>query len=179
MDSAEHVARQRGYNGFSYADLAREVGIRKASIHHHFPTKADLAMAIIERYRAAVEAHLKSLEEKHVSAAGRLRAYIDMYRVAMSDGKMLCLCVAFSISRASLTEEIMGQIDEFHEDSITWLTANFALGASDGSIKDVLEPAKEAAACLSLVIGGQLMARSTVSAGPFDRAVIQLEERLS
>ena len=50
LDSAEQAVRQRGYNGFSYADLAREIGIRKASIHHHFPTKADLGLALIERY---------------------------------------------------------------------------------------------------------------------------------
>lgn len=49
LQSAERAARQRGYDGFSYADLAGDVGLRKASIHHHFPTKATLALALIER----------------------------------------------------------------------------------------------------------------------------------
>jgi len=50
LDSAERAARRRGFDGFSYADLAKDMGIRKASIHHHFPTKAALSVALMKRY---------------------------------------------------------------------------------------------------------------------------------
>lgn len=73
LDSAESLARMRGYNGFSYADLSREVGIRKASIHHHFPTKADLALAVLERYRREFTAGLEQLTRSQPTAGRQLK----------------------------------------------------------------------------------------------------------
>jgi len=46
LDTAERLVQSRGYNGFSYADIAERVGITKASLHHHFETKATLGQAI-------------------------------------------------------------------------------------------------------------------------------------
>ena len=58
--TAEQLMRTRGYSAFSYADLSESVGIRKASIHHHFPTKEDLGKALVEEYieRVRVELNL-------------------------------------------------------------------------------------------------------------------------
>lgn len=56
LDCAQTLIQKRGYNGFSYADISSTVGIRKASIHHHFSTKVDLAVAVVERYRAILSA---------------------------------------------------------------------------------------------------------------------------
>ena len=40
-----HAAALAGYAGFSFRDLAAEAGIRSASAHHHFPTKAAATVA--------------------------------------------------------------------------------------------------------------------------------------
>ena len=58
LDLAERAVRSRGYDGFSYADLARAQGIRKASIHYHFPTKADLSQNLMARYHTRFEKQL-------------------------------------------------------------------------------------------------------------------------
>ncbi|MCK5866711.1 MAG: TetR/AcrR family transcriptional regulator, partial [Marinobacter adhaerens] len=74
MDLAEHTVRSRGFDGFSYADLAEAIGIRKASIHYHFPTKAKLSEALIERYQTSLQQGLTEIDAAHASACARLKA---------------------------------------------------------------------------------------------------------
>jgi len=62
LDIAEALVQTRGYNAFSYADISRAVGVRKASLHHHYPTKADLGLALVSRYHAAFMGALSEIE---------------------------------------------------------------------------------------------------------------------
>ncbi|MEO9863924.1 TetR/AcrR family transcriptional regulator, partial [Yoonia sp.] len=73
LDSAERAARTRGFDGFSYADLAQDVGIRKASIHHHFPTKAALSAALMERYYNDLKAVCEDIDMSQETGGARLR----------------------------------------------------------------------------------------------------------
>ena len=75
MDIAEHAARSRGVDGFSYADLAGAIGIRKASVHYHFPTKDDLAKALVERYQAKLRAECNAIDAVHATGGARLRPW--------------------------------------------------------------------------------------------------------
>ena len=61
---ARSLLIEGGYNGFSYADIAKVVGIRNASIHHHFPSKADLVRTLVARYREEAEAGIAALERQ-------------------------------------------------------------------------------------------------------------------
>jgi TetR/AcrR family transcriptional repressor of nem operon len=160
LDSAEWAARTRGFDGFSYKDLAEDVGIRKASIHHHFPTKALLSEALMQRYYTHLEAGCAEIEETYDQGGARLSALIAQYRLAINDGKCLCLCVSFSSSRESLPQEAITEIRRFRKMIIAWLAKAFALGAADGSIADVRDPNQEAAAAMSLLEGAQLAARA-------------------
>lgn len=179
LDAAEQAARHAGYEGFSYAHLAETVGIKKASIHHHFRTKADLALALIERYSVRISETLKVLEDNHPVAAGALAGYLELYRGALGGGDTLCLCVALSVSPGSLTEPVLAAVSGFHADSLVWLTARFGSAIVDGSVSDVTNPAAEAAALLALVEGAQLLARAEHSEAPFLRAVALFESRLT
>jgi len=178
LDSAEHLARSRGFDGFSYADLAREVGIRKPSVHHHFPTKADLALGLVQRYRERFVAFLERLSGEHEDGASRLTGYLDLYREALSGGEEVCLCVAFSAGRDSLTPEVLAEVRLFEEAGIAWLTEAFRRGAEDGSIADVDDPRSEAMAAMACVEGAQLLARSAKSVERFDAATQLLVERV-
>ena len=179
LASAERAARARGFDGFSYADLADEVGIRKASIHHHFATKAALSVAVMERYATAIRDACAEIEQGAPTAAGRLAGLILLYRGSLKDGKSLCLCVSFSASRESLPPEVIGQIGQFRAMVIQWLTGVFELGQQDGTIRDVKAAALEAAATLPLLEGAQLGARAEENVALFDSAVALLSARLA
>ena len=78
LDSAETACRQRGFDGFSYSDMAKDVGIAKPSVHHHFPLKADLALAMLERYSDNFHQSLKNISESNQSAGAKLSAYVQL-----------------------------------------------------------------------------------------------------
>ena len=75
LASARNFIVAGGYNGFSYADIAGEVGIRKASIHHHFPGKVDLVRAVVVQHRERTEASMTDLESKVPDPLASLRTY--------------------------------------------------------------------------------------------------------
>lgn len=178
LDSAERAVRRRGFDGFSYNDLANEVGIRKASIHYHFPTKAALSEALMKRYYTALDDACAAIAATEPTGGARLAALIDQYRLAIDDGKSLCLCVSFSSSRESLPKEAIAEIARFRAMIIGWLAQAFALGAQDGSIAQVTVPEQEAAAAMPLLEGAQLAARSQEDVALFDQAVALLRARL-
>ncbi len=179
LDSAERLARSRGYDAFSYADLSAEVGIRKASIHHHFPTKADLALALIERYRETHVVKLAGVARKTTTAAERIREFVGAYREALQGGHSLCLCVAFAAGPESLSEQVLESMNQFHKDNTSWLLQTYEDAMTDGSIKGVVDPSAEAAATIALVEGAQLIARAAQDASHFDQATLSLESRLT
>lgn len=179
LDAAESACRQRGYDGFSYADLAAEVGIRKASIHHHFPTKADLVLALLDRYAENFIEKLNAIAASGDTAGGQLREFVKLYRAALSRGDTLCLCVSLSAGRDALSEPTLKLLTRFHKQRIDWLTALFERARKDASIEVLGEPADEAAACLALMEGAQLAARAARRVSLFDDATRRLLQRFS
>lgn len=170
LDHAEGLARTRGIDAFSFADLSDAVGIRKPSVHYHFPKKADLALAILDRYATRVLDRLNALPDA-ARAADKLRAFVQIYREASESGQKLCLCVAFSASPKSLDARILTRLAAFHDQVGAWLSGVFEDARRDGSFGPVGQSEDEAAALLSLVEGAQLMARAGEDIEKFDAAV--------
>ncbi|GFE48368.1 TetR family transcriptional regulator [Roseobacter cerasinus] len=177
LDFAEHAARARGFDGFSYADLAEAVGIRKASIHYHFPTKAILSAALMDRYHSTIEELCQAIAAEHDTAGGRILGLINLYRDALGGGKTLCLCVSLTASRESLSDDVTGKINDFRVMMIKWITAVFELGQNDQSIAGVTQPEHEARSTLALLEGAHLAARAEEDTAVFDRAVEVLKAR--
>ena len=178
LDSAERLVRRFGYDGFSYADLEKEIGIRKASIHHHYPSKADLAEALVKRYTDSILSKLSALDTDTKSAGQTLEEYVSMYQASLQGGQSLCLCVAISIGAPQLDNPVLAVLDEFHDACRAWLETLFRRGKTDGSIIGGLDPAQDAAACLALVEGAQLQSRIHGSTEPFVRATAQIRHRI-
>ncbi|MEP4194409.1 MAG: TetR/AcrR family transcriptional regulator [Aliishimia sp.] len=179
LNSAERAARTHGFDGFSYADLAKDVGIRKASIHHHFPSKANLSVELMKRYCTGLEAVCAEIDANASTGGARVMELIEQYRVALNDGKTLCLCVSFSASRESLPPEVIQQISLFRAMILDWLSFTFQTGAEDGSISNVVDPALEASAALAMFEGAQLAARAEEKPQLFDNAVQLLKRRIT
>ena len=178
LDSAEHAARRSGFDGFSYADLAGDVGIRKASIHYHFPSKADLSLALMARYQEDFRKVCEQVDAQDATAGGRLAALIERYKDALDGGERLCLCVAFSVSRDSLSAQTTQQMAGFRRMMLGWLETVFAKAQEDRTIRNVNDPAMEAAAALPLLEGAQLTARAGRDVALFDAATAVLKARL-
>ncbi|MGR3501832.1 TetR/AcrR family transcriptional regulator [Pseudaestuariivita sp.] len=161
LDQAELLARTRGFDAFSFADLARHAKIAKPSVHHHFATKAKLSEALIVRYTAQVAGALDEIAETSASPRRCLERFVDLYRDSAREGEALCLCVAFSAGRDSLSEDVRDALGTFHTGVLGWLRAALEAHGRSG---------KEAESVLALVEGAQLMARSTQDIRRYDAA---------
>jgi len=131
LTEAEALVRTRGYAAFSYADLSTRVGIRKASIHHHFATKEDLGGALIDNYLVRFEDALAAILEQETKAPLRLEKYADFFVKSMIDG-MLPLCGALSAEMSVLPDSIQERVRHFFKLHLDWLEGVVRAGIDGG-----------------------------------------------
>lgn len=178
LRAAEDLVRARGFDAVSFANLAEAAGIRKASVHHHFATKGDLALALVEAYVDTIQIRLRRIADASTRASDRLLGFIDLYRNAAQQGTRLCLCVAMSVTQEALPRPVVAALAAFHRDVAHWLTAALRLAIADGSVRDVTAPQAEAHAALAQVEGAQVMARAAGDIARFEAAVTTLRARM-
>lgn len=138
LTSAEILLRTKGYAAFSYADLATDIGIKKASIHHHFPTKEGMAIAIVESYLFRFKNQLEQINADNAGVIDRLKAFALMFAQSSADG-MLPLCGALAAELLALPDSLQALTRDFFEIHLKWLQANVALGQSAGEIRSGLD----------------------------------------
>lgn len=175
---AETLVRSRGYAGFSYADLSEAVGIRKASIHHHFPTKVDLGAALVAAYDARYSEAMAEIVATIGDGPGRIAAYGRLYLGGVEQG-LGCLCAALAIEGEALPERLRGEIVAFFGKHLTWLEGVLRDGVADGSLRPGLDPALYARSILATLEGALLMERLFASPAAFGDTLTALVGGLS
>ncbi len=131
LDVAQALIVGGGYNGFSYADIADAVGIRKASIHHHFPTKAELVAALVDRYRQQTASGLKALQAQSPGPADQLRSYVNFWQTCIQDATLpVCVCAMLAGEMPMLPEEVAARVRAHFHDLAGWLTSVLQAGAA-------------------------------------------------
>ena len=120
LDVAERLMQTVGFNGFSYADISAEIGLTKATLHHHFSTKAQLGQALIERYGERFRAALSALDASSAGAPRKLERYVQLYRDVLS-GQRLCLCGMLAAEYRTLPQPMQVGIRQFFDANEIWL----------------------------------------------------------
>jgi len=173
LDVAERLAQTRGYNGFSYADVAAELGVTKASLHYHFPSKAELGHALIERYHALFGAALDAIDQQTKAPSEKLKRYAGLYDSVLSN-KRMCLCGMLAAEYATLPAPMQQGLTLFFDANERWLTAVLEDGLRSGAFL-FKEPANERArVLLGALEGAMLVARSYGNPRRFQAAAAYL-----
>lgn len=159
LDVAERLMQTRGYNGFSYADVSDEIGITKASLHYHFPSKAELGRALLERYRQVFVAALEAIGADSQDAVRRLERYVQLYRDVLSGGRM-CLCGMLAAEYATLPETMQRAIRAFFDANELWLAQVLEDGRAAGQLAFPGSPRDTARLLTAALEGAMLLARS-------------------
>jgi TetR/AcrR family transcriptional repressor of nem operon len=158
---ARSLLVQGGYNGFSYADIAKVVGIRNASIHHHFPSKADLVRTLVARYREEAEAGIAALERQFPDPAQQLRAYAGYWEACIGDASApICVCALLASQIPVLPAEIVLEVRAHFRALSAWLTSLLQRGAAQGSLRFSGSAKAEVEAFMACVHGAMLSARA-------------------
>ena len=162
LDHAERRMRLDGYNAVSFRQLAQDTGIKSASVHYHFPTKEDLGVAVVERYRRKFRDSLGDPADLD-GAVARVGRFTDAFRRAKSEDGLICLCGMLGAESSGLPDAVKHAVSGFFEDCLTWLEQ--ALETEDGPTM--------AAFILSALEGAMIIWNTTGDDALFDRACDQ------
>lgn len=150
-----------GYNSFSYADLSATVGITKASIHHHFPTKEALVKEVVRQYRAEGQEALAALDASGLSPRERLAAYTGYWEQCVRDNvASFCVCAMLAAEVSQIPVDVRAEVTAHFKELLKWLTRTLEAGVKAGQF-ELASPAKaEALTLMSTVNGAMLSARA-------------------
>jgi TetR/AcrR family transcriptional repressor of nem operon len=173
LDVAERLAQIRGFNGFSYADVAAELQITKAALHYHFASKAELGEALMGRYTDRFADALAAVDATVRDAPAKLDAYAALYLDVLRNQRM-CLCGMLAAEYQTLPGRMQQAVIRFLDDNEAWLTDVLERGRRDGSLS-FTGPTREAAQMIvSGLEGAMLLARSYGEVERFEAAAGRL-----
>jgi TetR/AcrR family transcriptional regulator, transcriptional repressor for nem operon len=168
LAAARSRAQAHGYTGLNFRDLAAEVGIKGASIHYHFPSKAALGAAVAKRYREDSAAHLEKMWSKSQDPAAMLSRYPGIFRKALEDGNRMCMCGQMAAEYDDLPEEVKVEVKGFADDHIAFLVKVLTAAKPDASGAETFQRAR---AIYAAVTGAQLLARSRADLKAYDETI--------
>ena len=168
LDAANSLLIDRGYSAFSYADIAETVKIRKASIHHHFPTKAGLVVAVLRRHRARISQGMKALDDQIENPLIRIKNYFKYWEGCI-EGRTLSFCIGalLGAEMPSLPEEVKAEV-RLHFTMLTdWFERTLKAGTKVRAIQLQGTVAAEAQMLIAVLHGAMLSARATSNCDVF------------
>jgi TetR/AcrR family transcriptional repressor of nem operon len=180
LKTAEALMIERGYSAFSYADIAEAVAIRKPSIHHHFPTKAGLAAAVLKAHREKLVEGTGQLDLQIRDPWKRLRAYVQYWEGCIR-GRTVPFCVAalMGAELPSLPEEVQVEVRLYFSALSEWLERTLRAGVATGVVQLQDSAASEAQTLMAVVHGAMLSARATGNCEVFQTVTAAALKRIA
>ena len=162
LDAANALLIDRGYSAFSYADIAETVKIRKPSIHHHFPTKAGLVVAVLRRHRERIAHGMKALEDQVENPLVRIRNYFKYWEDCIEGGSVsFCIGALMGAEMPSLPEEVQLEVRHHFSLLTEWFERTLKAGSKARTIHLHGTVATEAQMLIAVLHGAMLSARAT------------------
>ena len=156
LDVAERLVQSRGFNGFSYADIAATLSISKPALHYHFPSKAELGLALVQRYEQRFFEALSAVDDREAPA--RLERYASLYAGVLREERM-CLCGMLAAEYTTLSEPMRQSVVRFFERNKEWLSEVLTQGQRERTLTFAESPREKAHMIISCLEGSMLVAR--------------------
>ena len=160
LDLAESLLQDKGFNGFSYAHIATELGVKNAAIHYHFPTKENLGCAVVQRYRDRFQLWINNARVKDLTPQEKLDWFFDIYANMRADHGKVCIAGALETEFNSIPDTLRQQTESLTGELIAWLASTLVEGREAGVFQFNGQPADKAALILSSVQGALQLARA-------------------
>lgn len=178
LSVAQDFIQTRGYNGFSYRDIAATIGIKSASIHYHFPTKGELGRAVAARYCDRFDQALTTIRADQQTARKQLEAYVALFRDTLVERDRLCMCGMLAGEIETVPEEVKGEVARFFRAQQQWLSEVMQFGADNGELSAAEGTQAWATMFVAALEGAMLLARGLDDFQHFDTASTKLLEQL-
>ena len=180
LDVAETLIQTRGYSAFSYQDIADALGIRKASIHYHFPSKTDLGVAVVNRYIDRFDAALIQIAaDQTQSSMTMLDFYVQPYLLFAGTPDRVCLSAALAGEMLALPPELHQRVEHFFKTHQAWLTKILQRGVKRGEFRLQAPPPKVARMLFGALQGALLVKRATGDISQIDDVIAVMKLQLA
>jgi TetR/AcrR family transcriptional repressor of nem operon len=180
LDAGRQLIMRRGYSNFSYADVSAAVEIHKASIHHHYPTKPDLALAVTHHSSDIFLADMAALAASGASPLVQLQGYLDYWGGCLEhDPQAYCVAGMLGAEAPFLRDDVAAAVGQYFACIASWLENLLAAGAASGEFRLSGSAKNEAAELMSLIYGAMLVARATRNPDHFKLATGPAVARLT
>ncbi|OGT63964.1 MAG: hypothetical protein A3I13_05075 [Gammaproteobacteria bacterium RIFCSPLOWO2_02_FULL_47_50] len=160
MAVAQELVQSRGYNAFSFHDIARKLGIKSASIHYYFPAKSDLGKSLIQHYRQNFINELNQIDTMSNSTMDKLKSFTQLFLNTLESDNRMCLCGMFASDITTMPEEIQEEVRSFFTECEAWLTVTLRAGQQSGEIVISNQPENIARFIFASLEGAMLSART-------------------
>lgn len=177
LDAAEDLLQSLSFNCFSYQDISERLGIRKASLYYHFPSKSDLGVALVERFRQRFRQWCRGMGRPPRSPADRLEAYLTSYESQLNASK-ICAGGALAAEFNAISPDMQEALRRLMADHHDWLTELLAEGRETGSFGYPGSPQAQAA-LVSAAIQGALQQARACGHETFRNAMQQLRRTVA
>jgi TetR/AcrR family transcriptional repressor of nem operon len=180
LQTAKALITDHGYSAFSYADISEAVNIRKASIHHHFPTKANLVVAVLKVHRERFMQATQSLTEQVNDPLARLQAYVQHWEGCIRNkNEPFCIAALLAAELPSLPEEVGAAVQQHFLALSGWIRQTLEEGVRKHTIKLQGTPENEAQTFMATVHGAMLSARALGNCNVFEAITTSALQRIS
>ncbi len=180
MAVAQELVQSRGYNAFSFRDIAQRLGIKSASIHYYFPAKSDLGKALMQHYRQNFINELNQIDAISNSTMDKLDSFTRLFLNTLEADNRMCLCGMFASDITTMPEEISDEVRLFFTNCEEWLTATLRAGQQSGEIEINNQPENLARFIFASMEGAMLSARTFADTERFksiaDRLISTIKE---
>jgi len=172
MDLAEKAIIQGGYSAFSFRELAAQIGIKSASVHYHFPTKGDLAVSVMRRYKESFANELPQLEEIEATPKQLINGFIDGFKNKIVDNQNMSLCTMLTTDVQQLPDEVKQELAAFYLIKLQWIEQVYLLEeATNESLAK-----QKANQMLASLHGASILVQATGETERYEEAVAYLRE---
>lgn len=158
LDAAQLLVQERGFNAFSYRDLEQAVGIRTASIHYHYPSKAALGEALMTRYQSELETALADIDQRSGDHKSKLERFIGIHRSTEKRGA-ICLCGSLAADLGTLPEGLAEGVKGYLSRCESWVKGHISAGLKAGEFEIEGKASELAASLVAGLQGGLILSR--------------------
>ncbi|GJL51639.1 MAG: TetR family transcriptional regulator [Nitrospirales bacterium] len=177
LDVAEELLQTRSFSAFSYQDVSDRIGISKATIHHHYPSKDDLSLALVTRYRTSLISTLEKITQEYTTPWKQLEAYTLLVSQVMQSGHKICLTGSLQSEYEIIANETKQELANLCAFVHTWLTRLLA----DGKKQQMMTfpgPPEDQASLIQAALQGALQQARAHGPKQFTTVVRQIKAML-
>ncbi|MBF0226447.1 MAG: TetR/AcrR family transcriptional regulator [Desulfobacterales bacterium] len=138
LNIAEELILTKGYTNFSYKDISETIGIRRASIHHHYPTKEDLGSAFVQKYQIQFKIWCDLTKDK--SPKEKFEEFLELYKLLSNNFQKACPIGMLITEYIVLPQKLQIEIKNFFSTIVSWLSDVLEEGKKQKEFKSEINP---------------------------------------